>query len=157
MGKKSRRNRTKPAQQCHPYYRLAKLFEEAKHKEIREEESEWLFMATELENESRAAGHIGKEKSLSAVLNIHNILAASYRKDDIESTLKYHEKSWTLVEESLSLGVILDRNITYRRCGKKLRCHTFCSAKIELVGTIRSCPEMHHKGDTVTPRNDIAR
>ena len=47
----------------------------SKPREIREEESEWLFMATELENESRAAGHIGKEKSLSTALNIYDILA----------------------------------------------------------------------------------
>ena len=137
MGKKSRRNRTKPAKQVNPYYRLVKLSEEAKYKEILEEESEWLLMATELENTSRAAGHIGKEESLSTALNIHRILAASYYEVDIDSTLKYHEKSWSLVEELLSLGVNLDRvspDNTYRRCGINFVGALFATHKTNWLG-----------------------
>ena len=83
MGKKSRRNRTKPSKQSNPYDRVAKLFEERKYKEVLEKESEWLLMATELESLSRAAGHIGEEKSLSTVLNIYDILAKSHYDIDI--------------------------------------------------------------------------
>ena len=142
MGKKSRRNKTKPAKQGNPYDRLAKLYEEEKHKKIVEEESEWLLMATELEDTSRAAGHIGKEESLCTALNIYNVLAAIYCEVDIDSTLKYHEKSWSLVEELLSLGVNLDRLSPNNTYGSP-------TSGINFVGALFAAKKMNWLGQSV--------